>query len=607
MSATFDDGFDRALNDAGRQLKVVEGGKGKRKGGGGDAPPPESPPPEDLDWSAAPVECLGVNGETWWFVDAYRQIIAIQAGKLSARGALNALLGGDATGWAALYFPEFDKEGMKTGDYSPRKLHKALAEQMTVVGLFDPTTPRRGPGVWLHQGKPVVHAGANVFFADGARRPSFIRDGIAYIAARAIAQPHDGQDGRPEAGSAALAEEAEAMFRQWNWENGASDRMLLGWWVIANLGALAPMRPLAMIDGQEGAGKSTLLEILAALCPAGEMTNDTTEAGLRQRMNQRAAPMILDEFEGEELLRVLAMLRRIVTGEGSRSFRGQGSQTAVVTEVVGTAVMGAIGAPVANSAETTRILRLMLWPRAPNVPSLEKSALLSWCQKEAPALWGRAIAAWPRIHANAAMMRLVLNRAGCSPRYADMLGWLIGAREAMVADLPLTEAQAEEALQWAWGWVVTEAEQAEDTTAARCLQHLMSCPVLTGPGHSETVAVLVERTLREPDAPAAKLLAEIGLRLAPYPIDGGDTARVGLYVAAGRRPSLARLYQQTEWQGGRWGTVLAQLRARVADAEIRAQPIKTRVRFSGENDRAQAVWLAPELLPSGAAKGFGMD
>ena len=91
MSATFDDGFDRALNDAGRQLKVVEGGKGKRRGGGGDAPPPEAPP-EDLDWASAPVECLGVNGETWWFVDAYRQIIAIQAGKLSARGVLNALL-----------------------------------------------------------------------------------------------------------------------------------------------------------------------------------------------------------------------------------------------------------------------------------------------------------------------------------------------------------------------------------------------------------------------------------------------------------------------------------------------------------------------------------
>jgi hypothetical protein len=607
VSATFDDGFDKALSDASRQLKVVEGGKGRRGGGGGgDSSPPEAPP-EDLDWSRAPVECLGVCGETWWFVDAYRQIISIAAGKLSSRGALNALLGGDATGWAARYWPEFDKEGKKTGDYSPRKLHKALAERMTEVGLFDPATPRRGPGVWLHQGKPVVHAGARVFFQDGARKPSFIRDGIAYIAARAIALPNDGQDDRPAPGAAALAEEAEAVFRQWNWENGASDRMLLGWWTIANLGALAPMRPLAMIDGQEGAGKSTLLEILAALCPAGEMTNDTTEAGLRQRMNQRAAPMILDEFEGEELLRVLAMLRRIVTGEGSRSFRGQGSQTAVVTEVVGTAVMGAIGAPVANSAETTRILRLMLWPRAPGVPSLDKSALLSWCQKEAPALWGRAIAAWPRIHANAAMMRLVLNRAGCSPRYADMLGWLIGAREAMVADLPLTEAQAEAALEWAWGWVVTEAEQAEDTTAARCLQHLMACPILTGPGHSETVAVLVERALREPEAPATRLLAELGLRLAPCPIDGGDPARVGLYVAAGRRPALARLYQQTEWQGGRWGTVLAQLRMRADGEEVRAQPIKTRVRFSGENDRAQAVWLAPELLPSGSRKGVGMD
>ncbi|MFN7594007.1 MAG: hypothetical protein ACK5PU_00165, partial [bacterium] len=299
-------------------------------------------------------------------------------------------------------------------------------------------------------------------------------------------------------------------------------------------------------------------------------------------------------------------LRRIVTGEGSRSFRGQGSQTAVVTEVVGTAVMGAIGAPVANSAETTRILRLMLWPRAPGVESLNKAALLEWCQKEAPALWGRAIAAWPRIHANAAMMRLVLNKAGCSPRYADMLGWLIGAREAMVADLPLTQAQAEEALQWAWGWVVTEAEQAEDTTAARCLQHLMSYQIQTGLGVTETVANIMEKAL--PGTTYERVLLEHGLRLAPYPITNEDLdARLGLYVATGRRPSLARIYSQTEWQGGRWGTVLAQLRCSAEGKEVRAVVIRTRMRFSGENDRAQAVWLAHQLLPAQGQRGEGMD
>jgi hypothetical protein len=336
------------------------------------------------------------------------------------------------------------------------------------------------------------------------------------------------------------------------------------------------------------------------------MTNDTTEAGLRQRMNQRAAPMILDEFEGEELLRVLAMLRRIVTGEGSRSFRGQGSQTAVVTEVVGTAVMGAIGAPLANSAETTRILRLMLWPRAPGVESLDKASLLAWCQKEAPALWGRAIAAWTRIQANAAMMRQALNRAGCSPRYADMLGWLIGAREAMVADLPLTEAQAEEALEWASGWVVTEAEQAEDTTAARCLQHLMSYQIQTGPGATQTIAALIRDAL--PGNFSERVLLENGLRLAPYPIANESAgARLGLYVATGRRPSLARIYGQTEWQGGRWGTVLAQLRSSAEGKEVRAVVVKTRMRFSGENDRSQAVWLAPQLLPAAGKKGEGMD
>lgn len=569
--------------------------------------PPSDDAPAEIDWASAPIECLGVYGDTWWFLDAYRQIQPFPASRLSQRGALEALLGGDPTSWAATYFPEYNKEGEPTGDYQPRRVHKALARQMRKVGLFDPSTPRRGPGVWLHDGRPAVHCGDLVIFADGERKPSFLRDGLAYIGARAVPAPADGQAGRKAAGSALLAEEAEAFFRKWNWENPASDRMLLGWLTLANLGALPPMRPLCMVDGQEGGGKSALLECVDALSPAGEMTNDTTEAGLRQRMNQRAAPMILDEFEGEELVRVLSLLRRIVTGEGGRSLRGQGSQQALVTQVVGTAICGAIGAPLANAAETTRILRLMLWPRAPGVAVMDRAEMLAWAREAAPALWGRAIGAWDRIAANAVTVKRALDKAGCSPRYQDMLGWLIAAREAMVADTPLTPPEAEQAIQWAWGWVVTEAEQAEDTTAARCLQHLMAYPVQTSPGSSETVASLVEKALREPGTHSERVLLEQGMRLAPYPIDTGDPLRVGLYVAAGRRPSLARIYGQTEWHGGRWGTVLAQLRHNGPRGEVRAAVVKARVRFSGENDRAQAVWLAPELLPSNGMRGAGMD
>jgi hypothetical protein len=576
--------------------KVV---KLRKRADGGDPPPEE--PPADPEWKDAPFECLGVSGETWWFRDGYSQISGVNAGRLAQRGPLNVLLAGDARGWASAHFPEFDKEGNPTGDYSPRKLHKAIAAQMQRVGLFDPTMPRRGPGVWVHAGKPVVHCGDAVLFADGPRSPSFIRDGVAYVGARAIPLPEDGAGGRAPPPAPDLVDEVERRFLRWNWDQPNSERMLLGWWTIANLGALAPMRPLAMVDGQEGGGKSTLLECVAALCPAGELTNDTTEAGLRQRMNQRAAPMVLDEFEGEELVRVLALLRRIVTGEGSRSFRGQGSQQAIVTEVVGTAIMGAIGAPVANAAETTRMLRLMLWPRAPHVAALDRAEMVGWCRDNAAALWGRAIACWPRIQQNAAVMRGVLDRAGCSPRYMDMLGWLVGAREAMVSDVPLDDARAEEALGWAWPWVVTEAEQSEDTTAARCLQHLMAFPVQLAPAHNETVAVLIARALREPDSPAARSLLEIGLRMDGLPIQKGVVGR-GLYIASGRRPGLSRLFHGTEWQGGRWGTVLAQLRTRIDDKEFRAAVVRSRVRFTGENDRAQAVWLAPELLP-----GHGQD
>ena len=323
MSAIFDsdDGFDDALADASRQLRLVEGGKGKRKGGG--RPPPESPP-EDLDWDRAPFECLGVQGDTWWFRDCYHQVRGLNAATLSQRGPLTVLLAGDADGWAARHWPQFDREGLRTGDYTPHKVHKAIAARMLDVGLFDPSMPRRGPGVWLHNGELVVHCGTKVLLPEGERRTSFIRDAVVYIGGKSIALPHDGRDGRKPAPGPDVAHEVEALFRHWNWDAPhATDKMLLGWLTIANLGAAAPMRPLAVIDGQEGGGKSALLRCVAALCPAGEWTDDTTENGLRQRMNSRAAPVALDEFEGEEQVRVLGLLRRIVTGDGSRSMRGQ--------------------------------------------------------------------------------------------------------------------------------------------------------------------------------------------------------------------------------------------------------------------------------------------
>jgi len=578
-----------------------EAERAARRGGGGGAAPPSSGAP-DAQWDAAPFELLGVCGDAWWFVDAYHQVLAFKGSMLCQRGPLNVLMAGDVSGWARTHFPEYDKEGAPTGDYSPRRVHQAIAQRMQSVPLFDPEMSRRGCGVWVEGGVPIVHVGNGVLLPEGPRRPSFVRRGVVWITDRPVLPPHDGMAGRPTPPAAALAFEAERRLGLWNWQRDCSARMLLGWWTIANLGALSPMRPLALVDGQEEAGKSTLLDVLHAMSPAAEKTNDTTEAGLRQRLQGRAAPVVLDEFEGEQLVRVLGLLRRIVTGDGARAFRGAADQKAIATEVVGTAIMGAIGAPVANAAETTRILDLMLWPRAPGVPSLDRDEMLEWARASGPMLWGRALAAWPRIRANYAMLSPLLEGREASSRNAQMVGWLVAAREAMVSDLALDGDSAEEALGWASAWVVTRGEQAQDSTAARCLGHLMASQVQVRPGVSSTVAELVTMAVQaEGGWDAERTLAQIGLRMAPRPMDSGG--RDGLYVAVGRRPGLEKLFAGTEWAGGRWGTVLAQMRGVRAGSEVRAEMTgKQRIRFSGENDRAAAVWLARALLPAGASE-----
>lgn len=597
------------MSDAGDRL-VVSFETAKRqvearkpRGDGGEPPPVEGPPP-DVDWARAPFECLGVNGDVWWFVDAYAQVIGVRGDRLSQRGPLNVLLGGDAGEWAATHFPERNKEGQRTGDFSPRHLHKAIAARMRDCPWFDPNLPRRGPGVWAEGGKAVVHTGGQVFFPEGVRRPSFVRNGVAWLRAKALEPPSDGLDGRPPPADGLVAMEVEELFRKWNWDSPNSDRMLLGWWAIANLGALAALRPLCMVDAQEGAGKTTLMDCVAALSPAAEVTNDTTEAGLRQLLSSRAAPCVLDEFEGSDRQEaVLGLLRRIVTGDGSRAVRGQADQTAKTTQVVGTAIVGAIGAPVPSAAERSRTLRLKIWPRASGAEAFEQGQMRAWCGTVAAPLWGRVLAAWPRIQQNFAILRPLVLDMGATARGAELVAYLVGAREAMVADLPLDDAQARLALEWAAGWIEREADQAHDTTAGRCLAHLMSSQVALRPGENPTVAELLGRVARLGEEAggqeATRILAEIGLRLAPLPLHGGGVP--GVYVAAGKRPGLNRLFQGTEWAGGRWATVLAQLRAFHGQHEWRAAMVPTRIRFSGENDRAASVWLARELLPAESA------
>lgn len=597
-----------SFEEAKRQLRT----KGRR--GDGAPPPVDIPPPEDVEWAAAPFECLGVNGDLWWFVDAYHQVIGVKAEKLAGRGPCNVLLGGDRANWAARHFPEYNREGRQTGDFAPRTLHKAIAARMMDATFFDPAMPRRGPGVWAEGAKAIVHTGDAVLLPDMDRRkPSFVRAGVAWIRAAAIPAPAEPCSAAACGGDAAEAPEAwgasvEGFFARWNWDRAHSDRMMLGWWTVANLGALANLRPLCVVDGAENCGKTSLLECVAALSPAAERTDDTTEAGLRQRMASRAAPIVLDEFEGGDRQdAVLGLLRRMVTGQGSRALRGNADQHAKATEVVGTAIIGAIAPPVMNAAERSRTLSLKLWPRETGKATFDGAQMTAWCATVAPALWGRALAAWPRIQANYAVLRPVLLARGATSRGSEMIAMLVAAREAMVNDAPIADSDsAASALAWAEAWVELEADQVHETTAGRCLAHLMGSQVPGKAGEAPTVAALLalaDKERRETTGVighAERVLLEIGLRLAPLPAHG--TGKIGLYVASGKRAGLNRLFAGTEWAGGRWSTVLAQLRAfRRTEAgvqEFRAAVVPNRIRFSGENDRASSVWLQPELLPS---------
>jgi len=511
---------------------------------------------------------LGHRDGRFYFFDTVGQLRALTAQNLGQPSQIVALFGGDVH-WLVDAFQQLDKEGNPTNWFSVRQAGADLMRRCVAAGLFRSDEPQRGVGVWQVGDRVAVHLGGRVFWPDDRKFQT-----AGFRASGALWPAHPDVPAPTKPCGPEVVEQVETMFRRWNWQrsgglSGQSDAAVFtGLWAAGLLGAAISWRPHGLVVGAPGSGKSSLMELYAALSPLSLEANDYTEAGLRQAVTGRAAPLILDEADEDpestgRLQGVIGLLRRASGLQGARVVRGSAGGQAQHFEVMSQAIMGAVLPPPLQPQDATRISRVDLLPRPQGgIGTLPNRSEIRWARGQAPALWGRALAGLPRFMINLEELRTVLLDRGCAPRLADQVGTILAARGMMLLDEPMGGSEVEEAILAA-GWLVQTAEQQDREFGGprACLGHLLSSSSgLMENGGPVTIGTLVIRAGTggdaDPDSDRAnRHLAQLGVGVRTIPKLGDGV----FLIVANSHASLAPKFAGTRWDNRRWGEDLRRL------------------------------------------------
>jgi energy-coupling factor transporter ATP-binding protein EcfA2 len=477
-----DDDFDAAEEAAARQAA------GTRQGGGGG--PVRLPTGQDFDGSG--VSPVGTSHGTYWVVDAAGSLRGIRSRDIIHQSTLLDLWGGEDAWLAA----NFGFEGRR-GDLNIPwdKAGAALMRACHRLGPWDPASfPPRYTGIWSDsQGRPLLHLGDVLLYADGREEPAGqvvvrenaaehgppIRERQVYVREAARRRP------APPASTGEIEDLREEIARLWTFRDGPAGAMLVvGWCAVALLGAAIRWRPNLVMLGPSGSGKSSLLGVMRGLLPIHLYTNDTTKSGVETAMTGRPGPLLVDEAAQGDRAYAAALFDMMLPasgGDGTEGRRGAADGHGRAFSVLGAVCYAAIHPPALKPEHQGRFTELVLL-QGEGDSSEAMRALQARAARIGPAFFGRALAAYARWGETLRAMRTELVRRGASAREADQVGALLAGWWIMASDAPATQSDAEACAEQASPYIRGRAAQRDDSAGRRAWQALATTTVLRGNG-----------------------------------------------------------------------------------------------------------------------------
>lgn len=557
-----------------------------------------------------PVTALGFMKQKFYFLDFARQLIEL--GSEFRKGELMALFG-TRMGFLEKRWPQWKKVGdRKTGEngddgkpitvpvfeedgFSQKDAQRGLILACSKRGIFDPRGRVRGRGAHLGEdGELVLHCGDSVMVGGrkGVRgrvlKSTTFRTGLVgryvYPTMDRISAPAE------TPATVNVGMEILRLLETWNWKRPEiAPYLLLCWIAAARIGGALRIRPHGWITGPSGAGKTTLQEFLQCLMEDwGIFTEDATEAGVRQLLDQDTLAVMFDEIEAEEdnevVVRKIVRLARLAYS-GASSVRGSTDHNAKQFVARSCFLFSSIHHHELPAQDRNRIAILNLAP----FPSKTAKFVMPPVAKD----WGaqiarRLIEQWPRFAATLDAYQREMFNQGYTGREQDTYGTLLAAGDLLLHEsVPgtgdLAEAgsvsRCEELVRKLAPLVDAVRAEAVDTSA-RCVRHLASYRLPAKSGESqETIARWLARAVigmcmkAERNHPAEKLGmhgirivhlkenhegTQAGMVEATLPKGDADKGGYATWVAIANKTNrgMAEIFRDTMWSSGNWNQSL---------------------------------------------------
>lgn len=454
------------------------------------------------------------------------------------------------------------------------------------AGLFKPDLIR-GRGAWFDNNHSVLHLG-NRLIVDGKPVDILTRPG-RYVYELSPPMDGPGEDVMTDAEAARLLD----ICNMFSWERDVSAIYLAGWTTLAPICGALRWRPHIWISGAKGTGKSTIEErfVLPLLGNTVRYFQGmSTEAGIRQTLNQDALPVMIDEGESQNdrgrarMDAILEMMRQSSSDSEAVTVKGGATGKATQYHIRSMFCLASIGVSIKNAADQSRITKLSLKRSSPEHWSALDEALCSITADTSRRLISRTVQLIPVIRDNAKLLAGAVAKIVGDQRLGDQYGALLAGAESLRHGDRLTKAQA---VAIAETYAAEFTKQANDIEhdEHQCLEHLLQqiirCDRKGGGNVTLSVAELIEmasrgRPITLDQDEAAAVLKRHGLRVDPITSETGGNIKI-----ARTHSQLAMLFKGTPWQSNGWAQFFLRLPGAKVPTSKNGNEVK--IRFGGQS------------------------
>lgn len=443
------------------------------------------------------------------------------------------------------------------GQLTPRQvMDRAIDYCIDLTGSrkFDPDAIRKC-GVWDEDGAAVYHAGNAVYLfcpGNGQERPfqpvDHARTGKPlYLPGKPLLAPSD--DMLTDEEGKTIAEFIGAH----SWKRGEDAFLCLGLVTQAILSGYLRFRAHGWINAPSGSGKTTLRESVQLLI--GDMARyfkglETTDAGLRQKLESDSCPVIFDEADSDNAAktanmgRILALLRTATDGDVGITKGGVDGKS--VTYLMRNAfLLFSVRSMIEKSSEQSRIFELELEKKDPSetAPLFQRHNELAAVIREGDLgrkYISRIIHHAPDIRRNIEALRQYLSGRGEEGRRAEMFATVYASAHFVTSGHDLTPQDMQECADMAAG---SDYARVLDDDGERCLEWML--------GYSPPIAG--NRTIREfiKEAAAAEISEDASVleRYGLYVRKTADGNKCAFLNASKKNRKISEIFKGSEWEG----------------------------------------------------------